>query len=254
MATGRNDLVGNSGASFPTTKWSIFEILQDGSGVSEEEALNTLIDRYWKPAYSFLRRSGCKRQRAEDLTQEFFIMWFEQNRFALADRSRGRFRSFMLTCLKNFHRNARRAERAKRRKFSDGLLLVRDLVPEDERQILDPVSEDSPEKAFVRAWVRELLLKTAENFRAECRIKDKLPEYELFAERILEPALHGSTPRPVKDIARDMGITPRQAENRLTTARRAFQRHLRAEVLVFAQSPDEVAAEIHELFEHVSGA
>ena len=58
--------------------------------------------RYMKPVFYFLRARGYPLHDAEDLTQAFFVHLTNRDAIPRADRSRGRFRNFLLTLLKNF--------------------------------------------------------------------------------------------------------------------------------------------------------
>jgi RNA polymerase sigma-70 factor (ECF subfamily) len=87
---------------FATTHWSL--VLRAGKRGSHEadEALAALCQRYWFPLYAYARRRLPAIQEAEDLTQEFFARLLEKDLLASASPERGRFRSFLLTALKNF--------------------------------------------------------------------------------------------------------------------------------------------------------
>lgn len=87
---------------FSTTHWSV--VLAAGAEWSPaaQEALERLCRTYWSPLCTYVRHRGFSSEDAEDLTQQFFARFLEQKRYRLAERDRGRFRSFLLTCLKNF--------------------------------------------------------------------------------------------------------------------------------------------------------
>src|SRR5262249_30984392 len=70
---------------------------------------------YWYPVYAFLRRSARPGEDAQDLTQAFFTHLLEKNVLAAVDPSRGKFRTFLLTCCTNFLANQRDAARALKR-------------------------------------------------------------------------------------------------------------------------------------------
>jgi RNA polymerase sigma-70 factor (ECF subfamily) len=86
---------------FVTTHWSV--VLQAGAGDSPQaqEALECLCRTYWYPLYAYVRRQGHAFADAQDLTQEFFARLFERQKVRMADRERGRFRTFLLTSLKH---------------------------------------------------------------------------------------------------------------------------------------------------------
>src|SRR4051794_13174575 len=84
---------------FNTTHWSM--VLEAGIPGSNN-ALAKLCQTYWYPLYSFVRRQGRSAQDAQDLTQAFFLRLLEGNLLRSATQQKGRFRSFLLACLKNF--------------------------------------------------------------------------------------------------------------------------------------------------------
>ena len=101
--------------AFKTTHWSVVLAVGGGSGAAAQRALEELCRIYWFPLYAFVRRQGKSPEDAEDLTQEFFARFLASGYFLLADRERGRFRTFLLTSLKRFQTEEwRRDNRQKR--------------------------------------------------------------------------------------------------------------------------------------------
>src|SRR6476660_177778 len=88
-------------AAFQTTNWSV--ILKAGQG--SEAALTKLCQLYWQPLYAYIRHRGQGVQSAQDLTQSFFIHLLEHDAFRGVAPAKGRFRSFLLVCLKHFLEN-----------------------------------------------------------------------------------------------------------------------------------------------------
>src|SRR4030095_6992978 len=100
------------GSQFHTTHWSVVISASQKDSAHAAEAVEKLCRAYWYPLDCYVRRAGHTPEDAQDLTQEFFARLLEKNYVALASRERGRFRSFLLTSLKNFltneyHRSAR---------------------------------------------------------------------------------------------------------------------------------------------------
>src|SRR5579859_7537551 len=81
---------------FPTTHWS--EVLAAGDSLmaGSGEALEKLCSGYWRPIYAYVRRRGYVQSDAEDLTQAFFEHFLERKLLTVADRQKGRFRTFLL--------------------------------------------------------------------------------------------------------------------------------------------------------------
>jgi RNA polymerase sigma factor (sigma-70 family) len=69
---------------------------------------------YTGPAIRFLRALGAGDD-AEDLWQAFFLKFLKKERLAEYATKKGRFRSFLMTCLRNHLRDHYRGERAEKR-------------------------------------------------------------------------------------------------------------------------------------------
>jgi RNA polymerase sigma-70 factor (ECF subfamily) len=63
-------------------------------------AFARLCEDYWPPLYRFVRQRGYSRHDAQDLTQGFFAYLLEKQAYGTPDRSKGRFRTFLLVLLK----------------------------------------------------------------------------------------------------------------------------------------------------------
>jgi len=104
-------------SAFQTTRWTL--ILQATNSVNNDDqqaALAELVELNWFPLYTFLRRSGKKAHEAEDLIQGFFVRLIEKKTLEhLAGPQRGRFRNFLLVCLKNYMAGERQKSQAQRR-------------------------------------------------------------------------------------------------------------------------------------------
>lgn len=136
------------------TRWSI--VL--GAGASPEgarAALAWLFRQYADPLHAHVRRRGCRDP--EDAVQDFLLHLLEHNALAAVDRSRGRFRSWLLTCLDNFLANRRAATRALKRGGDAQHAPLR----EDEHG----GAEDSA--AFDRDWAQAVLGHAEDRLRGE---------------------------------------------------------------------------------------
>src|SRR5260370_42293027 len=104
----RSDDLHVDAAQFTATHWSV--VLAAGQGESEERtaALESLCRTYWLPLYVYVRRRGHEPADAQDLTQEFFARLLEKDYLHAVDRSKGKFRSFLLAGLDHYLANERR--------------------------------------------------------------------------------------------------------------------------------------------------
>lgn len=239
--------MGGNGSTFLSTHWSWIEAIRSPEGDTRDTALTSLIELYWKPIYCWLRRYGYSDADAKDLTQQFFLSGLQEKKFEKADPTRGRFRTFLLTCLKNFIANYERDKKAKGRQPSKPPLPIDKLNTDD--IAIELVDEGTPEESFKRAWAQQLLLRVLQLFEEECSKTGKERHYRIFSRRIIEPILEGTERPPMKQLAEKIGITEKQAFNYDVNARRAYQRLLRQEIRMYASSDDEVAQEIKDLFE-----
>ncbi len=86
---------------FPTTHWTLFE------GSADEATRRARWDHvyraYGKPLYVFSRMNrGTSDSQAKDLVQGFFLAFWERDMLAKADRDRGKFRTWLIACFKNY--------------------------------------------------------------------------------------------------------------------------------------------------------
>ncbi|MSR64888.1 MAG: sigma-70 family RNA polymerase sigma factor [Verrucomicrobiae bacterium] len=246
----RNDEteIGGNRHSFPTTRWSLLGAARDTTGEEKRAALNILIRGYWKPVFCYVRGRGYSNEDAQDLTQEFFTSWLRKQLFGRADPSRGRFRSFLLSSLNNFLANAHRAAHAQRRSPPAGFVSIHELAS-SQRAVFEPVEKETPDGIFMRVWASELILRVVKSFEQECRTTGKEVHYSIFRRRVVEPALEGTDPPALRELAEEFGLSEKEAANRLVTAKRAFLRLLRDEIRLYASSEDDLTAELQELFQ-----
>ena len=146
MALKHTDLIMNH---WPTTHWSV--VLAAGQDDSEKskQAMEQLCQAYWYPIYAYARRRGCTTPDAEDLTQEFFIHLIEKRLVARATPERGRFRTFLLRCFKNFHITYYHRDRAAKRGGQATFVSI-DSLEAEERFALEPADPLTPEMIFER--------------------------------------------------------------------------------------------------------
>lgn len=235
------------GGTFPTTDWGALADIRNGDTTLKRAALDILIRRYWKPVFLFLRRTGMTEDAAKDATQAFFSDWIQHDAFGKADESKGRFRSFMLTCLKRFVSNEHRAAQAQKRMPQAGLLSLDELMADPDMPF-QPADSMTPEILFQKTWAAEAVRRVLQHLERECAQTGKSVHFDIFSQRIINPILNGSPEPSMSDLAQRHGITEKQAANHLLTAKRAYQRLLKEEIRLYASSETEVMDEIRELF------
>jgi len=111
----RSQETGEFSAAFTTTQWSEVLDAQQTDPERARAALKNLCGRYWYPLYAFICRRGHSPQDAEDLTQSFFAHLFSRDALSSVDRSKGLFRTFLLSSLVNFLNDQRDRQHALKR-------------------------------------------------------------------------------------------------------------------------------------------
>ena len=137
-----------------------------------DQALEALCRTYWHALYAFVRRQGYDVPDAQDLTQEFFARFLDKKYIQRADLERGRFRSFLLACLKNFLANEWDRARTVKRGAAFKTISWDEHVAENQF-IAEPATGASPEDAFEKRWaamlLEQVLARLGEEFAASGR-------------------------------------------------------------------------------------
>jgi DNA-directed RNA polymerase specialized sigma24 family protein len=144
------------GRAFATTHWSLMLAAGDTQSPQAKEALETLCRAYWYPLYAYVRRKGYDAHSAQDLIQEFFARLLARNYLSVADRNRGKFRSFLLGSLEHFLAREWTKGHAQKRGGGQTVLSL-DRAEAENRYRLEPSHELTPAKIFDRRWATTLL-------------------------------------------------------------------------------------------------
>jgi hypothetical protein len=121
--------VGNSAGpddgQFDKTRWTMVLGAVQSRAPYAQKALAELCGLYWRPLYAFARRRGRSPEDAQDSVQGFFEHLIGSRGLATVERSKGRFRSFLLASFQNFitaeNRGARAEKRGGRAEVKTGL-------------------------------------------------------------------------------------------------------------------------------------
>jgi RNA polymerase sigma factor (sigma-70 family) len=229
-------------AEIPTTRWSLVRAM-GGDATSRRSAMESFAQDYWPAIYAFARKKGNSPHEAEDLTQSFLIHLMDRDRFDGLAEENGRFRSWLLACLHNFLRsNWRDQDRQKRGGKLTHLSIERDLGEAWLEQ--SETDELSPDVVFDRRWAAALLARAvAELVRSYER------DGKVDLARVLVPMITGADERQgYAEASGQLGITEANARVAAFRMRKRLRTLVREEVAATVLSPDEVDAELAELF------
>ncbi|UCE61330.1 MAG: sigma-70 family RNA polymerase sigma factor [Phycisphaerales bacterium] len=235
-----------------TTHWSEIQAARTTTPEHRKALLNTLAGRYWKPVFSYLRAKGYQDADARDITQDFFNeVVLGRDLFGRAVPERGRFRAYLLHCLKTFARQRHRREHAQRRAPDRGLISIEEWGGADKSRYHPPARDMSPEAVFHQQWATSLFELVLQRLRLACRQNGLEVHLSIFEQRFVAPALEQSAPVPLESLAHRYGLTPKQVANRTETVRRRFRKlfldEVRATVSDEASASEEVGSLIEQL-------
>lgn len=218
--------------------------------VESKRALDHLARCYWYPLYAYARRRGVPDQEARDLTQGFFARLIERRDLENLEPGKGRFRSYLLTSLKNFLINEDERSRALKRgggaqPISLDVPISLDAEDGPSRYALEPAHEMTPEKLFERSWARTVLENAVQGLQEDYAAQGKT---DLF--RVLKPQLVADDDSaPQAELAQELGMSPGALKVAVHRLRKRYAERLRSEIADTLSDPGQTEDEIRHLFE-----
>ena len=236
-------------ASFVTTRWSVVLLAGRHDTERARAALAKLCATYWYPLYVYARRRGCSPPDAQDLTQAFFARLLERQALAAADPARGRFRSFILSAMKNFLADEWDKARTLRRGGAHPPLSL-DWAGAERHYHLEPADTDAPDKAFDRRWALALL---------EAALAAVAEEYAQDGAGELFAALRGTlvgerTAQPYAELGASLGLSESAIKVAVHRLRKRYRALLREEISQTVATTEEVDEELRHLFRSLGGS
>ena len=252
---GQRDSVPAGARQFATTRWTM--VLKAGSSgtTRARQALEELCQTYWYPLYAYVRRLGNDPEDAQDLTQEFFARLIAKHFLGGVDRTKGKFRSFLLASRKHFLANEWDKARAQKRGGSARVGRVGypphalDAQAAERRYALEPAHELSADRIFERRWALTLLDKVLKRLRREYADAGKA----VLFDQLKETLAGERSSIPYAELARRLGMTAGAVKVAVHRLRQHYREHLRAEIANTVATPGEVEDELRHLFAALSG-
>ena len=238
--------MGGVGKAFLTTHWSLIENMDGRDNDKNNALIELLLKKYWKPVYCYLRQRGYPNEEAKDLTQGFFQeVVLGRKLIDKADRTKGRFRSFLLTALNRYVMNIRHEQTAKRH-IPKAKLVSMDFS--DISDLPEAVTTLTPEDSFTYAWVSALLEEVLKQVKEECEKTNKALHWQIFRDRSLRPIMEGCDVPSIEAVCKKHGISDTvKASNMIVTVKRRFQMIFREYLRQSAMSDKEAEEELKEI-------
>ncbi|KYF87410.1 hypothetical protein BE20_09540 [Sorangium cellulosum] len=239
---------------FPETSWGL--VGRAGQPLTPEgrQALATLCELYWYPVYAFVRRRGAPAEEAQDLTQGFFARLLERNDIAMADQGRGRFRSWLIACVKHYVANERERARAQKR-GGDGALRGFDAERAERRYQAEPVHAHAaghlltPEALYERRFALDLIERTLTMLQDHYAQTGQARLFEALKGRLSGEGEE----RPHKEVAAALGMSVEAVKTATSRLYDRYQRTLREEVARTVTRVEDVDEELRSLLLSLRG-
>lgn len=226
-------------AWFSTTHWSV--VLKAGSpdDVESRDALATLCQAYWSPVFLYIKHRGHDAEAARDLTQGFFAALLEKDGILEARKERGRFRSFLLTSVKNFLANQHDFQSAQKRGGGQAPISIDADDWESALSIPEPATHVTPEVLYEKQWTLALLDRALRELEKEAEGSGGVERF-----RKLSAFLGKDEDPPYRSLALDLDMTETAVRVAVHRMRQRYGAKLRELV---AQTLDDPAKTEDEL-------
>lgn len=242
--------------AFHTTRWT--QILATrGESPEARQALRDLCEAYYGPVEAFVRRYRAGRDDSRDLTHAFFARLLETHSLRGVDRTRGRFRSFLLGAVKHFL--ADQADRALAEKRGSGRSIVSlgayrrdDPSGKDERAALDVADPRGfpPDSFFDHEWALAIVGKAMSGLRAE---SENRGEAQRFA--VLSRCLVASDDQSdANEAARSLDMTDGAFKVAVHRLRKRFRQLVTDQIASTVDGPEALRGELDYLIEALTAS
>lgn len=224
---------------FATTHWSVVLAAKAGDSPEAAAALEKLCRTYWPPLYAYIRRAGHDATDAQDLTQEFFARLLARDYLQHLHHREGKFRSFLLTYLKNFLSEQRRKAAAQKR-GGDKVIVSLDEPAGEDGYLLEPVDELTPDQAFERRWAQTVLQTALDRLRGEYLARGQAALFERLQD--YQPREPGGL--SYAQLGAELGLTEAAVKSAVQRMRQRHRELLREEIAQTVTRPEEIEEEL----------
>src|ERR1700731_663561 len=239
-----------AGDAFPVTRWSVVDAVKSADPQEQARALDTLLARYWKPVYKYVRlRWNREPEDAQDLTQGFFVEMLERELLAKYNPAKSKMRTYLRLCVDSFVMNQEKAARRQKRGGNVTHVALDFQAAEGELAgaTIDPASIPSPESLeefFEKEWVRSLFALAVEDLRKLCAEQQRERTFRLFEDYDLS----GDPEISYQKLAAQYAIPVTDVTNALSWARREFRRIALERLRELCGSEEEFRREARAVF------
>jgi RNA polymerase sigma-70 factor (ECF subfamily) len=224
---------------FATTHWSVVLAAKEGGSSEAAVALEKLCRTYWPPLYAYIRRDGCDKTEAQDLTQEFFARLLAKDYLQHLHHQEGKFRSFLLAYLKNFLSEQRQRAGALKR-GGDRVFVPLDAPAGEEGYLIEPVDTLTPDQVYERRWAQAVMQRALDQLREEFASRGQSTLFERLQD--YQPREAGGM--TYAQLGSGLGLTEAAVKSTVQRMRQRHRELLREEIAHTVTRPEEIEEEL----------
>lgn len=225
-------------ARFQTTRWSLV-LSARSDDAAAADALAELCRSYRAAVLAYIRGSGYPGQDAEDLTQGFFLKFLEKRYDIGAERSRGRFRNYLLSALQGYLANHRDAALAAKR--GGGMRMDSLEAANAAEELRD--ARPTPEREFEREYALAMVSVALARLRDEAEAAGRGAQYARLAIYVVDPPDSGE----FRTLAQNLDVPANTLSVQVRRMRQRLLELLRLELAQTVSDPTDVDAEMQAL-------
>ena len=246
-----------SASSFRTTHWTQVLAARGESAVARD-ALRDLCEAYYGPVEAFVRRYRAGHDDARDLTHEFFARLLEGNSLKGVDRTRGRFRTYLLGAVKHFLSDQKDRTLAEKRGSgkSPRSLQASPGHHRSERQEQTPLDVADPhgfppDAFFDRQWALAIVEKALSVLEAESQGRGELQRFEVLRRWLLPSENDGAM---AVEAARSLDLSDGAFKVAVHRLRKRFRQLVKEQIASSVDGPEALQGELDYLIQALSAS
>ena len=230
---------------FPPTHWTLVLGAGRGSSTDAREAFGKLYEAYRPALLAFMRRDGATDDEAREVVQGFFTSLLQTRSLGQIRRT-GRFRGWLLTCLK--HYLADRRDRQEAQKRGSGAAAA-SLGEDAEAGEVDPPHPGlAPDEEYDRQFALRFLELVMERLRQEYTARGKARHFQQLQPWLLDKK--GGISHA--DLGSQLGLSETAVNSEVSRLRKRYRLVFDEELLNLVGGPQELVEEKRFLFAAVT--
>lgn len=209
------------------TAWTTVITARSGSDEARLAALERLFTRYRRPiCLEFQARKRCSPEDAEESAQQFIHDCLRRDFLRTVDPAKGRFRTFIQACVRNFLRDEHDKNLTEKRGGGAATLSLDETDP-DGKRLHDPHAPvASLELTLDRHWAHQLVALTLERLEAECAAARRRAVFTTLQPFLQNDPPDGACPK----AAAQLGLSEGAVRTAIWRLRQRFRELLEDEI------------------------